>query len=79
MRSRSLFALLMLVLLACSCEAACANDLHQFVRGSWSDIRKAHAGKPTVVHFWGVTCGPCRIEMPNWASSSWNGPISTSW
>ena len=66
MRSRSLFALLMLVLLACSCEAACANDLHQFVRGSWSDIRKAYAGKPTVVHFWGVTCGPCRIEMPNW-------------
>ena len=64
MRSRSLFALLMLVLLACSCEAACANELHQFVRGSWSDIRKAHAGKPTVVHFWGVTCGPCKIELP---------------
>jgi len=40
--------------------------LHQFVRGSWKEIRTAHAGVPAVVHFWGVTCGPCRVEMPNW-------------
>jgi thiol-disulfide isomerase/thioredoxin len=66
MRNRLVFALLILVLLSWSCEAACANELRQFVRGSWNDIRKVHAGKPTVVHFWGVTCGPCRIEMPNW-------------
>jgi thiol-disulfide isomerase/thioredoxin len=66
MRKLSVLALLILVLLPWSCEAAGANELHQFVRGSWNDIRKAHAGKPTVIHFWGVTCGPCRIEMPNW-------------
>jgi thiol-disulfide isomerase/thioredoxin len=43
-----------------------AEELHPFVRGSWKSILSAHAGKPTVVHFWGVTCGPCRIEMPAW-------------
>ena len=26
----------------------------------------AHAGKPTVIHFWGLTCGPCLVEMPKW-------------
>jgi len=66
MRKLSVFALLILTMLPWSCEAVSANDLRQFVRGSWNDIRKAHAGKPTVVHFWGVTCGPCRTEMPNW-------------
>ena len=66
MRKLSVFALLILALLPWSYEAVLANDLRQFVRGSWNDIRKEHAGKPTVVHFWGVTCGPCRTEMPNW-------------
>jgi thiol-disulfide isomerase/thioredoxin len=47
--------------------SAALDDLHPFVRGSWKQIREAHAGRPTVVHFWGVTCGPCRVEMPAWA------------
>ena len=25
-----------------------------------------HTNKPMVVHFWGVTCGPCLTEMPQW-------------
>jgi thiol-disulfide isomerase/thioredoxin len=33
---------------------------------SCKTILKTHAGQPTIVHFWGVTCGPCRIEMPRW-------------
>ena len=49
MRKLSVFALLILAMLPWSCEAVSANDLRQFVRGSWNDIRKAHAGKPTVV------------------------------
>jgi thiol-disulfide isomerase/thioredoxin len=35
-----------------------------FERGSWQAIRQAHAGRPTLVHFWGVTCGPCKVELP---------------
>jgi thiol-disulfide isomerase/thioredoxin len=27
---------------------------------------RQHANKPLVVHFWGVTCGPCLTEMPQW-------------
>lgn len=37
-----------------------------FAGGSWQAILSAHQGKPLVVHFWGVTCGPCRAEMPEW-------------
>ena len=63
--------LLLLVLFAlCSAssgiDAAGTDELRPFVRGSWHEIRQAHAGLPTVVHFWGVTCGPCRTEMPKW-------------
>lgn len=37
-----------------------------FERGSWAKLRAVHAGQPTVVHFWGLTCGPCLVELPNW-------------
>lgn len=37
-----------------------------FVPGTWQTIVAAHAGKPFIVHFWGLTCGPCRVEMPRW-------------
>src|SRR5262249_10141033 len=30
------------------------------------EIRRAHGGQSIVVHFWGLTCGPCRVEMPRW-------------
>jgi thiol-disulfide isomerase/thioredoxin len=40
------------------------GDLKPFERGSWQQILRAHAGRPTIVHFWGVTCGPCKVELP---------------
>jgi thiol-disulfide isomerase/thioredoxin len=40
------------------------RDLKSFTRGSWQDILRSHAGRPTLVHFWGVTCGPCKVELP---------------
>ena len=46
---------------------AVAADMQPFVRGSWQEILKANAGKPTVLHFWGLTCAPCLTELPHWA------------
>ena len=40
------------------------SQLKPFVRGSWQEMLRAHAGRPTLVHFWGVTCGPCKVELP---------------
>jgi thiol-disulfide isomerase/thioredoxin len=40
------------------------DQLHAFQRGSWQAILHAHAGRPTMVNFWGVTCGPCKVELP---------------
>jgi thiol-disulfide isomerase/thioredoxin len=37
-----------------------------FERGSWQKLLAAHAGKPTVIHFWGLTCAPCLVELPAW-------------
>jgi hypothetical protein len=37
-----------------------------FERGSWAKLNAEHAGKATIIHFWGVTCGPCVVELPKW-------------
>lgn len=37
-----------------------------FVGGTWADLLKDHRGRAVIVHFWGLTCGPCRTEMPEW-------------
>ena len=66
MRARVLLAIFVVALLASTGGFARDGDLRPFKRGSWQEIRQAHAGRPTVVHFWGLTCGPCRVEMPQW-------------
>jgi thiol-disulfide isomerase/thioredoxin len=53
-------------LVVASAALAADGDLRPFKRGSWQQIRRAHEGQPIVVHFWGLTCGPCRVEMPKW-------------
>lgn len=47
-------------------STAAAGTLQPFERGSWKSILEAHAGHPVVVHFWGLSCAPCRKEMPHW-------------
>ena len=56
-------AMLMALFLPASASEV-RSDLKPFGRGSWLDILRSHAGRPTIVHFWGVTCGPCKIELP---------------
>src|ERR1700730_16903430 len=57
MRKFLLLALLILSLPLGSNGSAALEEINPFVRGSWKHILNAHAGQPTVVHFWGVTCG----------------------
>jgi thiol-disulfide isomerase/thioredoxin len=55
------------VLLLAGLPAAPASEqtkLKSFERGSWQKLLRIHAGRPTLVHFWGVTCGPCKVELP---------------
>jgi thiol-disulfide isomerase/thioredoxin len=63
------FSLLLAALLCvASFPAAEAADPQSFGRGSWAKLRAAHAGQPTVVHFWGLTCAPCLVELPHWSA-----------
>ena len=62
---RRAILLALLLGLASLCRAEAAGPL-SFERGSWATLRAAHAGQPTVVHFWGLTCGPCLVELPHW-------------
>ena len=66
MTRRALIALLALISLAGTGGSAKEGEIRPFKRGSWQAIQRAHAGRSTVVHFWGLTCGPCRVEMPLW-------------
>ena len=59
-----LAAIFLVASLAAAPAAETSSDLKPFVRGSWQDVLRSHAGRPTLVHFWGVTCGPCKVELP---------------
>jgi thiol-disulfide isomerase/thioredoxin len=60
---------IILALLLGLATAGTANaDPRPFERGSWARLTAAHAGQPTVIHFWGLTCAPCLIEMPQWSA-----------
>ncbi len=63
---RPLTLLLALALGVAAAGAANAADPMPFERGSWDKLRAAHAGQPTIIHFWGLTCAPCLVEMPKW-------------
>lgn len=48
-------------------SSADALDFKPYGRGAFTQLTKAHAGKPLIVHFWSVTCPPCLAELPQWA------------
>jgi thiol-disulfide isomerase/thioredoxin len=62
---RQLVASLFIVMLLASAPASDGqSELRPFGQGSWASLLRSHAGRPTLVHFWGVTCGPCKEELP---------------
>ena len=73
--SSRLFAIaILLALVMPATVPAAETELKPFDRGSWQALMKAHAGRPTIVHFWGVTCGPCKVEMPQLGAFMKNHP-----
>jgi thiol-disulfide isomerase/thioredoxin len=62
--TRLLAAIFLLASMTAAPAADAPSGMKPFVRGSWQEMLRAHAGRPTMVHFWGVTCGPCKIELP---------------
>lgn len=65
-RDHLLGVLCALALSAAAAWATGNQEVRPFVRGSWPQITSAHAGRAFAIHFWGVTCAPCRVEMPVW-------------
>jgi hypothetical protein len=43
-----------------------AAGLQWYNPGDWQALRSAHASSPWVVHLWGMSCDPCRLELPAW-------------
>jgi thiol-disulfide isomerase/thioredoxin len=64
MRRYLLSAIFLVAFLAPAPASESPSDLKAFGRGSWREVLQSHAGRPTLVHFWGVTCGPCKVELP---------------
>jgi thiol-disulfide isomerase/thioredoxin len=61
---RLLAAIFLFASVAAAPAAEPPSGMKPFVRGSWQQMLRAHAGRPMMVHFWGVTCGPCKLELP---------------
>lgn len=59
--------LTLLALIAFAAPSALALDFKPYGRGAFSQIAKAHAGRPLMIHFWSVTCPPCLAELTQWA------------
>jgi thiol-disulfide isomerase/thioredoxin len=61
------FAFALGAITLCAATPVLAFEFKPYARGSFADLRKAHAGRPLLVHFWSVTCPPCLAELPDWA------------
>jgi thiol-disulfide isomerase/thioredoxin len=59
-------SLLLGLLLAVAALGGARGETLAFERGSWEKLLARHAGKPTVIHLWGLTCAPCLVELPAW-------------
>lgn len=48
------------------CKVAGAAGLQWYNANDWDALRHAHASRPWIVHLWGMSCDPCRQELPAW-------------
>jgi thiol-disulfide isomerase/thioredoxin len=61
---RMFFAAVLLLAGSLIAPGSESPELRSFTLGSWQKILQSHEGRLTLVHFWGVTCGPCKVELP---------------
>jgi thiol-disulfide isomerase/thioredoxin len=66
--SNILCTLACLLAVSLQSQRALGETPRPFVQGSWQALRQAYKGEPVVVHFWGLTCGPCLAELPQWGA-----------
>lgn len=59
-----IFALVALLI----APAVFGGELRPFDAKSLAEIRQTHAGRPFVVAFWSIHCGPCKEEMSTLAA-----------
>jgi hypothetical protein len=57
-----------LMLLAACAAVVQAEPERAFSRDSFAHIRAGHAGRALIVHLWGMSCGPCLVELPQWGA-----------
>lgn len=62
---KSLIAIALTLIFSSVAQAA---EPIPFERGSWAELMARHKGQATVIHFWGLTCAPCLVEMPKWGT-----------
>jgi thiol-disulfide isomerase/thioredoxin len=67
MDSRAFKVGLAAVALMLAAGDAAAFEFKPYGPGSFLELRKQHAGRPTVLHFWSASCPPCLAELPAWA------------
>jgi thiol-disulfide isomerase/thioredoxin len=60
-------SLLFTVLLLADVTAVAAT-LTPYRQGDWKQLIAERRGAPLIVHFWGMTCGPCLVELPKWSA-----------
>jgi hypothetical protein len=54
--------------------SAQAVELRPLKPGSWRDILQSSNAQPTIIHVWGLTCGICIAELPEWGKFSSSHP-----
>ena len=62
--------LTMLVALASMAGSVRASDTtatRPFDPANLQQVVDAHKGRPVIVHFWGLTCGNCMVELKDWS------------
>src|ERR1700738_3030891 len=64
MKRRFLAGVFLVAFLLSAPASEAPEQLKPFGRGSWQDILRSHAGRPTIVHFWAGTRGPRKVELP---------------